>query len=202
MSEYEHMDANPDKSVRKKMKRCECCGTMIAKSARACPSCGAKNKKPFYKRWWFWLLVVVVIVGLVGSSGSDEKGGDASAGTDTPTESVPVDEGPALTAEEWYQSILDDYSEKLRAAVPGLVEEYKSEAAGNTSGLEGLAKLSNDKVEELAAICNEGGEEMAKVMYTAGSGSYDEYEAWAGKLYDVYEEEAAKIMDAYMDSAM
>lgn len=100
-----------------------------------------------------------------------------------------------------YQAILDDYSERIRDAVPGLIEEYNTEAKNNTEGLQGLATLSNEKISELAEISNDGISEMAKYYYHAGSGSYDEYEEWAGKLMDVYMEEATKIQEAYMDSA-
>ena len=34
-----------------KMKNCKACGAEIATSAKSCPKCGAKNKKPFYKKW-------------------------------------------------------------------------------------------------------------------------------------------------------
>lgn len=100
-----------------------------------------------------------------------------------------------------YQTILDDYSERIRSAVPGLIEEYNAEAENNKEGLQGLATLSNEKISKLAEILNDGISEMAKYYYHAGSGSYDEYEEWAGKLMDVYMEEATKIQEAYMDSA-
>ena len=100
-----------------------------------------------------------------------------------------------------YQTILDDYSERIRSAVPGLIEEYNTEAENNKEGLQGLATLSNEKISKLAEILNDGISEMAKYYYHAGSGSYDEYEEWAGKLMDVYMEEATKIQEAYMDSA-
>jgi len=45
-----------------KMKPCKTCGQMIAKKAKKCPHCGAKNKKPIYKRFWFWLLSVILII--------------------------------------------------------------------------------------------------------------------------------------------
>lgn len=51
-----------------KMKTCKHCGAQIAKSAKVCPVCGGKNKKPIYKRVWFWLLVLVVIVGIGGAA--------------------------------------------------------------------------------------------------------------------------------------
>lgn len=46
----------------------------MKKSEKICPSCGAKNKKPFFKRWWFILFVIIVVVGIVSSMGNkDEK---------------------------------------------------------------------------------------------------------------------------------
>ncbi|MEG1981541.1 MAG: hypothetical protein RR073_03440, partial [Clostridia bacterium] len=77
----------------------------------------------------------------------------------------------------------------------------KSEAAKNTEGVSGLAKISNDKITKLAKISNDGMSEMAKIMYKTGSGKYSEYEEWAGKLTEVYMAESGKISDAYMDSA-
>lgn len=42
---------------------CRNCSAPIEKSARVCPSCGAKVKKPFYKKWWFILLIIIVVIG-------------------------------------------------------------------------------------------------------------------------------------------
>ena len=58
--------------MNKKMTTCKACGQEIAKSAKACPHCGAKNKKPIFKKWWFWAIVVVLIIA-IGTSGN---GGD------------------------------------------------------------------------------------------------------------------------------
>ncbi|MDR0838438.1 MAG: hypothetical protein LBN99_02205, partial [Oscillospiraceae bacterium] len=55
------------------MVQCAVCGQEIAKSAAACPHCGAKNKKPIFKKWWFWA-VIIVIVGIIGTA---TQGGDA-----------------------------------------------------------------------------------------------------------------------------
>lgn len=98
-----------------------------------------------------------------------------------------------------YQGILDEYTARMEAAVPGLVSEYQSEAAG-VSDIETLAEICNDKVGELAEICNEGVEKMAELMYSKGD-SYDTYEKWAMKLQDNYSDIAMEIQDAYLDSA-
>ena len=55
--------------MNKKMMICKSCGREIAKSAKACPGCGAKNKKPLFKKWWFW---VIVVFALIGSSGGED----------------------------------------------------------------------------------------------------------------------------------
>jgi hypothetical protein len=108
---------------------------------------------------------------------------------------------PVQSADSAYQAILDEYSKKLRAATPRLINEYKAEAARNTGGLMGLAGISMSKVSKLAAISTEGVSEMAKIMMSTGTGNYDVYEKWAGKLMEVYEKEAEKITDVYMSSA-
>ena len=44
---------------------CKTCGGEIAKSAKACPHCGAPHKQPFYKRWWFWCLFTLAAAAVV-----------------------------------------------------------------------------------------------------------------------------------------
>ncbi len=100
-----------------------------------------------------------------------------------------------------YQSILDEYTEKLKNATPKIIDEYHLEAANNKDGLSGLALLSSEKVLILAEILNEGVMKMSEYMFEYGSGKYSEYEEWAGKLTDVYMTEAGKITNAYLESA-
>lgn len=47
--------------MNKGMTTCKVCGNELAKSAKRCPHCGAKNRRPIYKRWWFWLLIAIVL---------------------------------------------------------------------------------------------------------------------------------------------
>lgn len=61
-----------------KMIKCKSCDTEIASSAKSCPKCGAKNKKPIYLRWWFILVVIFIVIGALGSIGG-EKSNDNSA---------------------------------------------------------------------------------------------------------------------------
>ncbi|MGN0568605.1 MAG: hypothetical protein ACI4JR_08460, partial [Acutalibacteraceae bacterium] len=44
-------------------------------------NCGAKNKKPIFKRAWFWILIVVIVLFaiIIGSSDGDDNGGTGTA---------------------------------------------------------------------------------------------------------------------------
>lgn len=56
-----------------KMMVCKACGEQIAKSAKVCPKCGAKNKKPIYTKWWAWAIVAVAIIVGISNSGKTDK---------------------------------------------------------------------------------------------------------------------------------
>ena len=45
----------------KDLKPCKACGKEMAKSAKACPHCGAKNNKPIYKRASLWIPVIIIV---------------------------------------------------------------------------------------------------------------------------------------------
>lgn len=88
--------------MKEKLKNCPVCGKEMAAGAKACPSCGAKNKKPLYRRWWFWLLVVLVIGGVGAGMGGEDSGGAAPAQTQqevsgTPESGADEAEEPAVT---------------------------------------------------------------------------------------------------------
>lgn len=74
--------------MKKNLTNCKVCGHEVAKSAKVCPNCGAKNKKPFYKRTWFIVLAVLVILSMITSGGKDERNEYAVKTTPTPTPKV------------------------------------------------------------------------------------------------------------------
>lgn len=51
-----------------KMTKCKSCSKEIATNAKSCPNCGAKNKKPIYKRPWFIIVAFFLIIGVIGDS--------------------------------------------------------------------------------------------------------------------------------------
>ena len=59
-----------------KMIKCAICGEEIADNAKSCPKCGAKNKKPFYKKWWIWAVVAVVVIAVAGGNGGNNETSD------------------------------------------------------------------------------------------------------------------------------
>lgn len=61
-------------SKKPKIVVCRNCNAQIAKKAKICPSCGVKNKKPFYKRVWFILLIIILVLGAISSIVSYTKG--------------------------------------------------------------------------------------------------------------------------------
>lgn len=59
-----------------KVIKCKTCAKEISSSAKACPGCGAKNKKPIYKRVWFIVIVFFVLIGAISSMGEDNSTSD------------------------------------------------------------------------------------------------------------------------------
>lgn len=64
-------------SKENKMVTCKHCGAEIAASAKFCPQCGGKNKKPLYKRPWFIAVIAIIIIGAIGSAGGDKNSNEA-----------------------------------------------------------------------------------------------------------------------------
>lgn len=70
------------------MINCKHCGATIASSAKSCPQCGGKNKKPVYKRVWFIVLCVIILIAVIGNLGGNDTSTNTNnnnATVDTPT---------------------------------------------------------------------------------------------------------------------
>ena len=63
--------------MKNNMSACKACGHEIAKNAKSCPQCGAKNKKPIFTKWWFWVIVVMFIGVAAGASGGTNDSGSS-----------------------------------------------------------------------------------------------------------------------------
>lgn len=67
--------------AKSKLIQCKHCGREIAASAKVCPYCGGKNKKPIYKRWWFWVIIVILLISVFGGSGGSKSTNNTSTET-------------------------------------------------------------------------------------------------------------------------
>jgi hypothetical protein len=67
-----------------KLMVCKTCGAQIATTAKACPSCGAKNKKPVYKKWWFWTIIAILLIIIFSPKGNDRGNPASTSGMPTP----------------------------------------------------------------------------------------------------------------------
>ena len=92
------------------MTTCKVCGAEIAKSAKICPKCGAKNKKPVYKRVWFWILIVIVIMIIAAAAGSGDSDSDSSSsgGKQTETKQSAKRNYKAVTASALQKALEDN----------------------------------------------------------------------------------------------
>lgn len=143
------------------------------------------------------LLALLICLGTVGCGTSETTKQTTPPSETVTTQSVTE---TASADESSYQSIYDEYTQKLKDAAPALVKEYNDEAAAKAGDINALATLSNAKITKLAEICNEGVEKMASLKLKNGD-SNDTYMDWAGKLQNVYTEQGQLITNAYMASA-
>ena len=66
-----------------KMIQCKACSKEIASNAKSCPGCGAKNKKPIYKRPWFIVVALFIIIGAIGGGNEDTTPNTDSGSVET-----------------------------------------------------------------------------------------------------------------------
>ena len=103
-----------------KMTQCKSCAKEIATSAKSCPGCGAKNKKPIYKRVWFWIIVIIIVIGATGGSGTDDSK-EINSGNIESEQEVSQNNSENTTAENKSENKVEDnipteYKSALRKA--------------------------------------------------------------------------------------
>ena len=74
--------------------KCKVCGADIAKNSKNCPSCGAKNTKPFYKKWWVWTIAIIIILVMAAGTGDKDTDGSNQNSSDTASTDATVTEKP------------------------------------------------------------------------------------------------------------
>lgn len=168
----------------KKMTTCKACGQEIAKSAKACPQCGAKNKKPIFKKWWFWVIIGILIIS-IGTSGNDADNSSAANETATPIQSFSSNNStnsandntpkePAKT-EYYVGDVIEDGNTKIVFISSGnYVEEnaYMQPAEGNQYiflmfAFENISKTTDTSISYYSFECYADG--YAAKMYYGGN---------------------------------
>lgn len=110
---------------------CQNCQSAIDRNAKICPVCGAKNKKPFYKRGWFIVLVILIIFNIYGCAGSrnqdkketeETKAVETVKETQTPETQAPETQAPETQAPETQAPEMEAPADDL---VDGMRPEFK-----------------------------------------------------------------------------
>lgn len=97
-----------------------------------------------------------------------------------------------------YQSILDEYTQKIKDATPGLVAEYDEESVELNGNINALGKLAKEKSAKLETIKDEGLQKMKDLM-TENGHEEEKYTEWADQLEAVYTQYSEEVTAAYME---
>lgn len=136
-----------------KIKNCKTCNAQIAANAKTCPYCGAKNKKPFFKKPIFWIFIVIFI-GLIALLFG---GGDKEIDYSKPDITVTSDEimndysSNTVTADEKYRNKTVEVSGQIST-----ISEYTIRLSGDeddnwlTNVVISLAPGQDDMIRRLA----------------------------------------------------
>ena len=102
------------------MKTCRACGAEIAKSAKHCPHCGAKNKRPIYCRPWVYMLLAVVALVVYFNLSVIGRNFEVTVYKDSGAETIKMSElsdivyKDSITFKEEYQGKEVSFSAKIK----------------------------------------------------------------------------------------
>lgn len=123
-----------------KMTTCKTCGKEMAKSAKVCPSCGAKNKKPFFTKPWFIAIVALIIIGAIASGGKSKSGNTTTVADKTNSDNSEVKDTTAesTTAIEYTDYTVDDLMAQLEDNALKASNDHKGENVRITGKLNNI----------------------------------------------------------------
>ena len=156
-----------------KMIYCKTCGAQIAKNAKTCPQCGAKNKRHGFLK----ILLAVVILGGIGSAVS---GGQS--GKNQPTDrTVPVTTSAkqeTKAAEKMTEEVAESAAEKTTQEVAeSAAEKITQEVIESTAEKTAEAVAASAKTETEAAAATEATETLTEAVESATTVPQPETEA-------------------------
>ena len=114
----------------KRMKQCKTCSKEIGTSAKYCPGCGAKNKKPIYKRAWLWVIALFITIGAIGGSATDNSKEISIESGQEVSQSAVAENKPEDNVPSEYKSALrkaKTYSEAMSMSKAGIYNQLTSE---------------------------------------------------------------------------
>ncbi len=124
-----------------KMTTCKTCGKEMAKSAKVCPSCGAKNKKPFFTKPWFIVIVALIIIGAIASGGKSKSGNTTAVDNKTNSNNSEVKDTTAESttiAIEYTDYTVDDLMAQLEDNALKASNDHKGENVRITGKLNNI----------------------------------------------------------------
>ena len=124
-----------------KMTTCKTCGKEMARSAKVCPSCGAKNKKPFFTSPWFIAIVALIIIGAIASGGKSESGNTTAVADKTNSNNSEVKDNTAESttiAIEYVDYTVDDLMAQLEENALKASNDHKGENVRITGKLNNI----------------------------------------------------------------
>lgn len=140
-----------------KIRVCKNCNNPLPEKATVCPSCGAKNKKPIYKKWWFWLIIALIVIGAASSGG---------------TESDPSDNQPSSSVSSGIEN---------DAASGGVSSGETEDAPSNTSSESGVPSNESDSSANEETDLIDGMRPEFKEAMDSYEAYFDEYVAFMEK---------------------
>ena len=186
---------------------CKACGKEIAKKAKICPHCGAKNKKPLYKRAWLWVLVAVVIFASMGNDAETTPNKEVNQITQVveqtennntvvnKTEEKKVEEKKEESVPAEFKTALKKaktYSDIMHMSKAGIYDQLTSEY-----GEKFPAEAAQYAIDNLDVDYNENALKKAKTysdtMHLSKAGIYDQLISEYGEKFT--EEEAQYAVD-------
>lgn len=166
---------------------CKNCGASLPEKADACPSCGFKDKKPLYKKWWLWTIAALIVVIAISIGGSKPDPADSqppSVSTEVEKDAAP-DETERVSPDEpseagsvpkEYKSALKkakSYSDTMHMSKAALYDQLVSEYGEQFS-----AEAAQYAIDNLDADWNANAlakaESYANTMHMSKAGIYDQ----------------------------
>lgn len=131
-----------------KMVICRNCNNAISQKAKICPSCGAKNKKPFYKKAWFIIFAIIVVIGVIGSIGGNNDGNKENEVDNT--ENAPVEETGSHDNENVKDSVQESTPQEEQSS-----EEATSSADDSQGLVDGMRPEFKEAMDSYEAFYDE-----------------------------------------------